>query len=426
MNYRVLQINTNDIRGGAAQVANSIHKELIGYGHGSFMYVDQKFSQDENVITGTRKYGTSFLSLISKKIIGKDLPSFIILSSRDLLRKLIANDIEGFNYEFILASEEYQYADVVHLHNLHGNFFHLPMLVNMSQEKKLIWTLHDMWTFTGHCAHSYDCERWQTGCGKCPYLRIYPALMWDNTKTLLNKKEEIYTRLKLNIVSPSLWLKEKIKKSILQRFPVNHIPNGIDIKIFKSQDKNKARKELDLPKNKKIICFIADGGAQSGFKGWEYTRNLITFYRSNQNILFLCLGNKQTEKREKRGNVWYQNYISDQNELAKYYSASDIFLFTSLAENFPLVILEAMSCGTPIVSFDVGGVKEAVIHKENGYIAKYKDINNLKCGINYIFNLGTEELKAISNRSRTRVENNFSLKIMIYNYLKLYEKILNE
>lgn len=125
-------------------------------------------------------------------------------------------------------------------------------------------------------------------------------------------------------------------------------------------------------------------------------------------------------------NVIYIEYVNNQELLAQYYSTSDIFLFTSLFENFPLVILEAMSCGTPIVSFDVGGVKEALIHKQNGYIAKYKDVNDLLNGIKYIFGLEKSDLEKNSQNSIQRVKENFTLDIMTENYIKLYKQILSK
>lgn len=141
-----------------------------------------------------------------------------------------------------------------------------------------------------------------------------------------------------------------------------------------------------------------------------------------KNILFLCIGGDEQDNNIE--NIRYINYIDDKELLAKYYSASDIFLFTSLAENFPLVILEAMACGLPVVSFDVGGVKEALIHKKNGYIAKYKDIDDLINGIEYVLNLNDNEILKISDFSIKGVQDNFTIKKMVNQYMELYKSLL--
>src|SRR3989339_505005 len=332
-----------------------------------------------------------------KKIIKKDLPSFIIFKTRDTFHSLIANDIEFFKVNHILKTKEFKQADVIHVHNLHGNYFNLNLLEKISRIKPVVWTLHDMWALTGHCSYSYNCEKWKDGCGDCPDLGIYPPLFWDNTHRLWKKKKEIYNNSKLNIVVPSLWLKEITQKSILKNQNIELIYNGVDLMDLKQHNQIKARKKLNLPLNKKIIMFLAAGGKKDKRKGWFYVEKMIEMYKD---ILFLCVGGKENEYN-KRGNVRYVAYVDSKKGLAEYFSASNIFLFTSLAENFPLVVLEALACGVPIVGFDVGGVKEAIIHKENGYIVQFKDINDLKAGIDYIF----------------------SLEIMAKNYKKLYDNI---
>lgn len=420
----ILQINTVDCRGGAAQVAYNLKNELKKRGHFVSMLAAHKTTLDNDVFLINPDKMPGALSKLSKSIIKKDLPSFIKYSIRDIYRALIANDIEFFSCNHILSAPEFKNSDIIHCHNFHGNYFNLKLLEKISKIKPIVWTLHDMWAVTGHCAHSFACGKWRNGCENCPDLKIYPPLFWDNTKYLWNKKKEIYNNSKLNIAVPSSWLKRKAEKSILKNQNIKLIYNGIDIKSFKQHIKDKARKKLNLPINKKIITFIATGGKKNEWKGWSFFRNTINRYKNDNNVLFLCIGGRAGKSR--LDNVKYIEYITDKLLLAQYYSASDIFLFTSLAENFPLVILEAMACGIPIVSFDVGGVKEAMIHKKNGYIAKYKDEKDLINGIEYIFGLSEYELQRISQNSIQRVRENFILEIMADNYLKLYQKILNE
>jgi len=418
---KILTINTTDFRGGAAQVAHNINEGLKERGHHVSFFVANKTKDNKDVFLVNSRINYGFLSKISKYFFKKDIPSFIVFKTRDIFRSLIANDIEYFRGINILKTKEYKNADIVHFHNLHGNYFNLKLLKEISKEKPVVWTLHDMWALTGHCSYSFSCQKWKDGCGYCPDLNIYPSFLWDNTQTILKKKKRIYEESNLNIVSPSSWLHEKAKEGVLGKQKNILIYNGINTSELKKYNKEEARGELGLPQDKKIVLFLSAGGREDKRKGWFYSNKIIENF---PDVHFLCIGGKKEDTKE--GNVEYMSYVDDRDKLARYYSAVDVFLFTSLAENFPLVILEAMACGTPILSFDVGGVREAVIHKENGYISKYKDLEDLSNGLKYIFQLTEEEIDTMSRKSRKRIETNFSLEKMIDNYIAVYKKISNE
>lgn len=420
----VVQIGTGDIGGGAFAVSYSLKKELEKMGHTTSMFVGKKRSFDNNIYL--IKKPSKILGALSK-LIKKNLEVYL----NHKLRYLIANDIDFFQSDKILKTKEFRDADIVHCHNLHGNFFKLKTLEKISKLKPVVWTLHDMWAITGHCAWarnangSAKCKKWQTECENCPFLNIYQPLAWDNSKYLFNKKKEIYEKSKLNIVPVSNWLEKKLKKSILNKQQISLIYNGIDNHIFKPHNKNAVRQELNIPVGKKVIIFISKGGKNNIRKGWRYNKDIINYYKDNDNILFLCVGGSKEDEQYNNKKIRYIKFISDESLLAKYYSASDIFLFTSLAENFPLVILEAMSVGLPIVSFNVGGVCEAVAQKKNGYIAEYRNLTDLINGIEYILNLNEKEINNISKNCINRVRNNFTSNIIAENYIKLYQKILD-
>jgi len=219
-------------------------------------------------------------------------------------------------------------------------------------------------------------------------------------------------------------VKKKVEKSLLKDKPIHLIYNGIDNKVFRQFGKIESRKRLNLPLNKKIITFLANAGEANNIKGWKYVESIIGHFKERTDILFVSIGRRKGQGRSDYGQTMFIDYIDDKEVLAWYYSASDIFLFTSIAENFPLVILEAMACGTPIVSFDVGGVKEAVIHNKNGYISRYCDIPDTIKGIQSILNLTELERDQMSRSSIQRVKENFSLDIMTKKYIELYESLL--
>lgn len=392
----ILQIGTIDNRGGAARISYGLKEKLQQLGHLCNMFVSKKYSNDPNVHV--------IKTPIYKKI----------------FCRLLGTDIDFWETDFILKTEEFKKADVVHCHNLHGYYFNLKTLQKISQQKPLIWTLHDMWAITPYCHHTFA-DLSEEGFFPCSGLETYPKLAWHNRPYLCRKKMKIYNNSKLQIVTPSNWLKKKVEKSILAKHPITLIQNGVDTQIFHKHNQAKARKDLQLPVGKKIIMFLADGGKINPWKDWGSMEKIIAHYKKNKNILFLCIGGN---KNINNSNVRELKYVLDDHLLSKFYSASDLFILSSKAENSPLTILEAMACGTPIVSFNLGGINEMIVHKVNGYLADHKNAESLIHGIEYLFSLNQDDLQKIFNDSIKKVKTSFSLDIMVSGYLKLYEQAL--
>lgn len=413
----ILFINSGDINGGAPRLAYSLKQRLKKDGHGASMFVRLKYSTDPEVFPAR---WPSLFSRIIKKMTGKDLGS--IISSK--LHYLLATDIHWFNSDEILNTKEFKRADIIHCHNLHGNYFKLDTLRKMSRVKPIIWTFHDMWPITSHCGHAYS-GKIVNGFYECPSLKTYQDLLWDNQKQLIETKRYIYKNSNFHIVVPSEWLFKKVSESILGNHPVSIIYNGIDHQIFCPSDKTEAKRHLSFPLNKKIILFGSARGA-SEEKGGEYLSAIAKHFATREDILFVCIGEDTSNPPYKQNNIKYVSYISQPTELVKYYNAADLFLFTSLAENFPLIVLETLSSGLPVVSFDVGGVKEAVIHKKHGYIAKYKNTEDLINGINFVLSLNPAEYKKMSEDARKTVIENFTLDRMYESYFSLYKKLATD
>lgn len=411
----ILQINTIDTRGGASKVGYTLKRLFETEGHTTSLFVKIKYSKDKNVFIA--KWPNP-LSRLLKKITGKDVGSFLA----NKIRPLLANDIDYFGSDQILKTKEFRDADIIHCHNLHGNYFKLSTLVKMSKLKPIVWTLHDMWAVTPHCAHAFDGKA-RDGFFECPNLDIYQKMSWHNESYLCAKKKKIYASSNFTLVTPCLWLKEKVAQSVLRNKPLKVIYNGIDSAVFKNADKKIARENLGLPQDKKIILFVSPVGSNPQ-KGWEYVEAAMEQYKNRMDVLFLCVGTgEKTPDQEKRPYISV-GFIDDENKLAEYYTAADVFLFTSKVETFPLVVLEAMSCGLPVVSFNVGGVKEAVIHKETGYIAEYLKGSDLINGIDYVLSRSEAEYEKMSQLARDRVLKNFTESLMAKNYLNLYRELL--
>jgi len=399
----ILQINTADIRGGAAKVAYRFGKELEKEGHGSVLLVSRKYSLDDNVVP-IRPYNDF---------------------KRRLLKKLtyyLANDIDLFHSDHILKMNEFKKADIIHCHNLHSNYFNLKTLIKISASKPVIWTFHDMWPITAHCAHSFDGALKNSGFFTCPSLEIYPPIAWHNEKYLEKIKEQVYSKSNFHIVTPSKWLADKVGQSTLANKPITVIYNGIDTNIFKSLSKDQSRDELGLPQDKKIILIVAKRGQSNPWKGGNYFQNIVNKYKHRNDICFIDLGGIKED--DSVPNLKIVPYINDEKVMAKYYSASDILLYPSIADNCPLVVLEAQACGLPVLSFNTGGISELVEHKKTGYIAGYKKSEELSAGLEFLLSLPDHELKSMRNSSSIGASQNFSLELMAQKYLELYSSIL--
>ncbi len=223
---------------------------------------------------------------------------------------------------------------------------------------------------------------------------------------------------------PSQWLYKLVKKSILKDFPITVINNGVDTTVFKPLDKEKLRKKYGADNKKKVISFISHGGVKNPWKGGEYMVEIINKLQENYDILFLEIG---TDDKNiiKKNNWWKIPFISDPRKINELLNLSDVFLFTSIAENFPLVLLEAQSAGIPVVTFDVGGACEIVRHMQTGYVSKFKDVADTVLGVEKVLNDYSLSLEMRKN-SRERVLKMFSQDIQTSKFLKLFRKAINE
>lgn len=401
----ILQINTIDKKGGAAKVAYSLKTELEKRGHQTSMFVGRKYSDDINV-----KILNDTLSFYGKV--------------RRKLAYWLSNDIDVFYSNHILKTEEFKKSDIIHCHNLHGNYFNLSTLKKISNLKPIVWTLHDMWPITAHCAHAFDGNIQKNGFFACPSLDIPPAIAWHNEKYLEKIKAKIYNNSKFSIVTPSKWLAGKVGQSLLKDKSISTIYNGINTSIFKPLDKQKSRQSLGLPLDKKIVLIVAKGGASNPWKGGNYAQGVINAFKGDFRAFFVDLGGSQGGQNDPQ--LKAVGYIADPALLAEYYSATDVLLYPSIADNCPLVVLEAMACGLPVVSFNTGGIPELIEHKINGYIADYKNTDDLKNGVDYLLGLSPQELVKMRQYSIDKINSGFSIQKMTDQYLGLYQNLMQK
>lgn len=339
-----------------------------------------------------------------------------IIKFNALLAKVKGN--YGFNSKIItkrliLKLKEIK-PDVVHLHNLHGHNVNLEMLFTYlkSIDVKIVWTFHDCWSFTGYCTH-FDyigCKKWKTGCGNCPQRKSY-TWFFDRSSKLYAKKEELFTGFSdMTIVTPSKWLAEKAKDSFFGDYPIEVINNGIDCELFKPTESN-FREKYGL-RDKKILLGVAMGFDTR--KGLDSFIELSKIIADDMHIVLVGVSKKQIEILP--GNITGIERTANQVELAEIYTAADVFINCTYEDNFPTVNIEALSCGTPVVTFDTGGSKEA-IDETCGSIVKKGDVEALYKEICRIL-----DEKNIKENCIKRAKNNFSSKPQYKKYLEIYRR----
>ncbi|MDZ7934529.1 MAG: glycosyltransferase family 4 protein [Emticicia sp.] len=336
-----------------------------------------------------------------------------------------------------------QEADIIHLHWINFGFLSLNSLEKLFQlNKPIVWTLHDMWAFTGGCHHSGDCENFQVSCGNCVQYLKNPSptdlsnKVWQRKSAIFDRFLRLRSGNGITIIGCSEWLVNRAKKSsLLKDFSVKAIPNPLDTNLFSPQKKAEARAKLGLPIDKKLILFVA-AKVSVIWKGFSYFQEALEILKAQHShnqvhdeaIELVVLGESDVETIQ---NLPFKAHalgrISDVNKIVSIYSAADVFVTSSIQENLPNTIMEAMACGTPAVGFEVGGIPEMIEHQQsgvppNGFLAKYKSAESLAEGMKWVlFEANHAEL---SSNARQKVLDNYSEKVVIEQYLEVYKSVL--
>lgn len=269
--------------------------------------------------------------------------------------------------------------DIIHLHNLHGWFINWAMLFSYLKKAGIpvVWTLHDCWSFTGHCPHftAVGCEKWKTGCHKCPLYKKYPGSFLDDSKKQYALKKRCFVGVpKLTVVTPSHWLEDLVKQSFMKGYNTISIPNGIDLEKFKPIASG--FREKYCLEGKTILLGVAfDWGPR---KGIEDFKRLALELSEEYAIVLVGVSKSIAETLPKR--IVAIPCTQSQEELAQIYSAVDLFVNPTLEDNFPTVNLEALACGTPVVTYNTGGSPESLT-EQCGKVVPYKDYSALKAAV---------------------------------------------
>ena len=411
---KILIVSTYDIQGGAARAAYRLHNSLLDSGVNSKMLVQSKNSDDSTIIGPATKIQKAVVKIRS---ILEPLPLKLYKERSETRFSIswvpssnIINQINQIN------------PDIVHLHWINDGMIRIEDLPKINAP--IVWSLHDMYPFTGGCHYDDDCGGFKNKCGNCKVLRSKKDN--DISRNIWKRKKKSYLNIpNLTIIGLSRWMEKQAKESSLfLNENVINLPNGIDVNVFQPHSKDLSRDLWNLPKDKKLILFGAMDATSDPRKG--YVELLEALNKLNvKDLEIIVFGNSKPSESQNFGcKTHYLNKLQDDISLVTLYNSVDVMVVPSLQENLSNVILESLACGTPVVSFDIGGNGDMIEHKKNGYLANPLDSSDLARGIEWVLNF--ENYDNLLNYSRIKILNEFDDSLVSEKYVNLYKQVIKK
>lgn len=416
---KVLIVNTSERAGGAAVAAHRLMEALSNNGVKARMLVRDKQTDDLQVVDLPGKLRAKWCFLWERFVIFLHLHfSKVNLFSLDIAN--VGNDITRL--------PDFRDADVVHLHWVNQGMLSTDGIRRILRSgKPVVWTMHDIWPAVSICHLTLDCRNFTTGCQQCPYLpgggssRDLAARVWRRKQRMLDGQS-------ITFVACSRWLEGEAKSSaLLHGQIVTSIPNPIDTRVFRPASQTEARLSEQLPQDLHLLLFVCQR-VTNPYKGMNYLvdacRQLASQYPEMlENTGVVILGEDADEVASLLPfKSFALGYVSDERHIARIYNAVDLFVLPSLSENLPNTIMEAMACGVPSVGFKVGGIPEEIDHRRNGYVAAYRDADDLARGIRWtLFDADREALRSECLR---KVAQNYSPSSVAVRYVEVYQQAI--
>ena len=410
---KVLHLSNSDINGGAARAAYRLHQGLQGIGVTSQMLVQNKSSSDKAVIAPKTRLSQS----IARMRVSVDV----------LPLKLYSQRHGSFSTQWlpdtVIPKVEQLNPDIINLHWIREAFVQIETVSKFQQP--VVWTLHDMWAFTGGCHYSWDCDRYTASCGACPQLGSDKN--WDLSRWVWQRKAKAWKNSNLTIVTLSSWLAKCAKSSSLfQNSRIELIPNGLDTEKYRPINQKVAREILRLPEDKQLILFGSLQATSDKRKGFHLLQTALQNLSQSgwqDKLELVIFGASQPENPPEFGfKAHYLGTFSDDLSLALLYSAADVFVLPSVEDNLPNTVMEAIACGTPCVAFKIGGMSDMIEHQKNGYLAQPYQIEDLAQGIAWVLE-NEDRYQKLSHRAREKAEQEFTQDLQAQRYLSLFSEL---
>jgi glycosyltransferase involved in cell wall biosynthesis len=417
---KVLLLNTSDIKGGAARAVYRLHQGLQSIDVNSQMLVQTKHGENQAVIGSRAESG-----------IGKAKTGLRLTLEKLPLKLYSCGNKINYSSHWLpdkVNSQISQLApDLINLNWISAGYVQIESIAKFN--KPLVWTLHDMWPFTGGCHYNQECQKYTESCGACPQLSSKRD--WDLSRWVWQRKAKAWQNLNLTIVSPSHWLAEQAKNSSLfQSFPIKVIPHGLDLTKYKPISQITARELLGLPLEKQLVLFGASPGSTGDSrKGLQFLQPAIQKLQQQKSFPDLDLvifGASAPPNQSDLGfPVHYLGRFHDDLSLALVYSAADVMVVPSMQEAFGQTASESLACGTPVVAFNTTGLKDIVEHQKNGYLAQPFEIEDLAAGIAWVL-ADSDRLYQLRHQARLKAEQEYILQLQAHRYLELFQEILEK
>lgn len=414
---KIIIVNTHADGGGAARAAHRLHDGLTYIGHDSTMYVEHG-QQESNVVVfePSFSFADKLARGIRSRLIARDISGYSKTRSKGL--EIFTDDRSRHGGQPI---KNIPHGDVINFHWVAGfvNYASIPLLNQIPK----VWTLHDMNPFTGGCHYDSGCDKYLTECGSCHQLGS--ANQKDLSNAIWKRKMAAFSSLasdRLHIVSPSKWLAQEAgRSSLLSKFSISVIPNGLDTQVFAPRRTEDLRMSLGIDADAKIVLFLADSVSNKR-KGFQYLIDAIGTLDDSSKVVLISVGSGKNILPTKFRYV-HISRVEDERILSMIYSLADVFVIPSVQDNLPNTVLEAMACGTPVVGFNIGGISDMVKHGENGFLVSAGDVISMKNAIRTI--LEDKELRlSMSQQCREHAVNEYDLTVQATRYSELFGSMI--
>lgn len=423
---KVLSVCTS-LNGGAGRAAYRIHRGVRDFGVDSRMLLKTGQSNDRNVVfldelAPHNPFYKTF-DWICNKV--KNKIQHFRWNRYPERDNIFMSDLRGTDLHCALRKLDY---DILHLHWVNNRFISLK---DLPKDKPIVWTLHDSWPFCGVCHYFFECDGYKKECGCCPFLHSKDAN--DLSHKIWKQKDKVYKDLNLHIVAPSRWIGDCAQQSsLLGHVPVTVIPNCLDVDVFKpiieEEISPKWHEFQEKMFEKRFILYGAMNAATDKIKGFHYLVSALKKLEGQdlfKDVELIVFGAEKSELNiDVNFPIHYVGYVKDTQELVSLYNLANVMVVPSLTENLSCVIMESLSCGTPVVAFDIGGNGDMIEHKKNGYLAQEKNDSDLATGILWCLSNNADNLRGLAGREK--VLHDYTFDVACRKYMELYQKCLYE